>query len=123
VQDGPLPYRDLIDVSTSIWTLCARASPIPYVPVVVAGWDPRPWGETIGGSMFWFERSPETFKANVGAALKWLNANPGLQPDRGREAPLLLIQAWNEIGEGAYIVPTREDGDRYGIALRDALHP
>src|SRR5438105_15457082 len=35
--------------------------------------------------------------------------------------PVVLIEAWNELGEGAYLVPTDEDGYSYGQAIAQAV--
>ena len=35
--------------------------------------------------------------------------------------PLVLLSAWNELGEGAYVVPTRQDGFAYGQAIASGL--
>jgi hypothetical protein len=33
----------------------------------------------------------------------------------------VLIEAWNELGEGSYIIPTAGDGTTYGDALSKML--
>src|SRR6184192_574971 len=35
--------------------------------------------------------------------------------------PVILIEAWNELGEGAYVLPTKEDGYRDGQAIAKAV--
>jgi hypothetical protein len=35
--------------------------------------------------------------------------------------PVVLIEAWNELEEGAYILPTDEDGYSYGPAVAQAV--
>jgi len=34
---------------------------------------------------------------------------------------LVLIEAWNEFGEGSYVIPTVGDGTSYGDALAATL--
>ena len=89
-----------------------------------AGWDPRPWNEAIEGHL-WFDRTPTQFGALVHDAAAWADAHP--IPGK----PLMLVNcvgkpgrlaaqphSWNELGEGQTVVPTKEDGDAYGQALR-----
>lgn len=117
---GPHPFRQLRQTAASVWSLAARSSPIHYVPVVMGGWDPRPWGERLGGSLLWFRRTPSAFESWTKAAIDWADAHPYLNVMvEGR--PLVLICSWNELGEGSYVIPTAGDGNTYGLALRRAL--
>ena len=100
-----------------------------YIPTVMAGWDARPWdtpaswyfnnptymvdGENWG-------RTPEAFAAHLQAAIDWIDDNPDLAtPER-----LLMIYAWNEFGEGGYLVPTIGDPDGlYLDAIKSVVIP
>lgn len=119
---GPHPFRQLRRASISVWALASRRSPIPYVPVIMGGWDPRPWREPVGGGgpIIWFPRTAAQFGSLASAAIAWANQRPRLRVTvEGK--PLLLICSWNELGEGSYIIPTRGDANVYGLALRHAL--
>ncbi len=124
VKAGVHPFMQLRRSSVSVWALAARRSPISYVPVAMGGWDPRPWQEAIGGGgpVIWFPRTPAQFGSLVAAAIAWTQRAPRLNVTVDGK-PLLLICSWNELGEGSYIVPTRGDGNAYGLALRRALSP
>lgn len=124
VRAGAHPFRQLRRTSIAVWALAARRSPIPYVPVVMGGWDPRPWHEPIGagGPIIWFSRTPAQFGSLAAAAIASANRYPHLRVSvDGR--PLVLVCSWNELGEGSDIVPTRGDANAYGLALRRVLFP
>jgi hypothetical protein len=120
-QRSPLPYDDLAAVTRATWDGIARNSPLPYIPSVPAGWDPRPWGEKVSGRLFWFTRSAQEVAGLVRDGVTWVTTNPRMRVGEPPDPPLLLIEAWNELGEGAFIVPTVGDGNRYGQALHHAL--
>jgi hypothetical protein len=114
-RKGSNPYERLVKGNVEIWDAFAADGRRPYVPVVTDGWDSRPWGETE----FWYERSPAEFESFVELALKWWRDHPKMHVTG--ERPFILIEAWNELGEGSYIMPTRGDGDAYLKALSRAL--
>jgi hypothetical protein len=112
---GSNPYKTLVNGNVEIWDAFAADGRRPYVPVVTDGWDSRPWAETD----FWYERTPAEFEDFVDLALKWWRDHPKMHV-MGRR-PFILIEAWNELGEGSYIMPTKGDGDAYLKALSGAL--
>lgn len=118
-HSGERSYRQLIASAEKNWDRFAKTSVPPYIPDVMAGWDPRPWNERVEGRLFWYRRTPSLFERFVRDAVEWSVANPGAMHDGGR--PLVLIEAWNELGEGSYIVPTIGTCHRYGEALARAL--
>ena len=48
-------------------------------------------------------------------AALWSAAHP--IPD----GPLMLVNSWNELGEGQTVIPTQEDGYAYGQALAEGV--
>jgi hypothetical protein len=120
VRPGERSYRKLIAAAEQNWDLFAAASSTPYIPDVMAGWDPRPWNERVDDRLFWFRRTPALFAQFVRKAIGWSAANPRAIVPGGRR-PLVLIEAWNELGEGSYIVPTVGTCHTYGTALARAL--
>lgn len=79
----------------------------PYIPVVTVGWDKRPWEKKDGsGRQDWyFPRSPELFKSFLLDAGTWMDQHP----DQTTKERIVLVFAWNEFGEGGYLVPTKGD--------------
>jgi hypothetical protein len=97
----------------AIWTQVSLSSPLPFIPVAVDGQDGRPWNEWN----YWFSRSPQNVSGFVSAAINWAQANPSLRPEPPPTPLLVLIEAWNELGEDGILVPTVGDGSGYGDAL------
>lgn len=105
------------------WEKLATESPHPYIPTVMDGWDPRPWDEKTKGKVLrWYDRSPEVLEEMVRSAIDTVNAHPKtMRVERTPAPPLVLIEAWNEMGEGSYIVPTVGEGNKYGEAVARAV--
>lgn len=106
------PYQELEDSVVRSWR---GVSGQPFIPVVTQGWDRRPWeaknGEGLGDGQFvsWFfdKGTPEQFGNLLERLAAWMDANPAaVTKDR-----LAIIYAWNEIGEGGWLVPCRDDPD------------
>jgi hypothetical protein len=100
-----------------IWSQAASNSPLPFVPVAMDGWDPRPWNE---GNV-WFSRSPQDVATFVDASINWANANPALRLEPSPTPPLVIMEAWNEFGEGSHLLPTVGEGTAYGDAVAAIL--
>lgn len=107
---GPPPleqnYKELIAANQSRW---AGRSGQPYLPIVTAGWDNRPWEGPNGlgkpARCYFTDKTPELFANYLRNAIHWMNQHPS-QTTAER---ILLIYAWNELGEGGYLVPTQAD--------------
>lgn len=121
VFNGPRPYRYLMRFGQWAWARYAAVSPHPYIPVVMDGWDPRPWNERMDGKLVWYKRTPAEFEEFVRDAIRWEQRHPAMRVAPPPHRPLLLIEAWNELGEGSYMVPTIGDHNAYGNALARAL--
>jgi hypothetical protein len=114
---GAQPFSILSDGGQWVLAQAARRSPLPFIPVAIAGADGRPWNQ----ARVWFSRTPRDVAGGVGDAITWAHSNPRLRPERAPAPPLVLIEAWNELGEGSYLVPTVGDGTSYGDALAAML--
>lgn len=84
----------------------------PYIPEVTVAWDKRPWEDksgngTGGAKEGWYfpDRTTDQFKSFLTDAIKWMDQHP-TQTTKER---YLMIYAWNELGEGGYLVPTKGD--------------
>jgi Glycosyltransferase WbsX len=100
-----------------IWSQAATNSPLPFIAVAMDGWDPRPWNE---GNV-WFSRSPEDVATFVDAVINWANANPALRVEPPPTPPLVMMEAWNEFGEGSHLLPTVGEETTYGDAVAGIL--
>ena len=100
-----------------IWSQAVSNSPLPFAPVAMDGWDPRPWNE---GNV-WFSRSPQDVATFLDASINWVNANPALRLEPSPTPPLVMMEAWNEFGEGSHLLPTVGEGTAFGDAVAAIL--
>jgi hypothetical protein len=107
------PYSELIDAHKAQWKGTERQ---PYIPEITVGWDKRPWEGPNGLNQkqgFYFSnRTPKDFEAFLSDADNWMNEHP----DETTKERIVLVYAWNELGEGGYLVPTK--GDPKGSYLK-----
>lgn len=108
-----LPFSTLREKARTKWEL-QKASGVPMVPIVSAGWDRRPraqaggvfWEEGPGKTEYYAAPRGEELAEHVHEAIEWARANP-----QSAAAKAILIYAWNENDEGGWLTPTlRPDG-------------
>jgi len=89
------------------------------IPAAMTGWDPRTWNETEPntGELMWCSRTPQDVATFVSDAIAWTSSNPELRPEPSPTPLLVLIEGWNEFGEGSHIIPTVGEGASYGDAI------
>ena len=101
-------YEEMVEAHTSRWR---GSSQQPYIPVATVGWDRRPWEEglpwDIVTSWYFVGKTPEAFEKFLFKMLNWMNDNP----EKVTKERLAMLYAWNEIGEGGWLVPCKEDPD------------
>lgn len=110
------PFETLVPGYRRQWEHLMEESPVPLWPLpVCGGWDSRPWhGEN---NLVRFGRTPELFKRHLLDASEVVEArNP---KSEGPKA--VLVEAWNEWGEGSYIEPHSEFGFGYLDAIREVF--
>lgn len=114
-------FDDLTTGSVRIWDRIARHSSLPCIPAVTLGWDMRPWEpkdlDESRQSFRYTDRSPPKVADAVRTARRWVNANP----TQATSERLIILYAWNENGEGAYLTPGKRDGTRYLDAVSTAI--
>jgi hypothetical protein len=123
VVNGVLPFSELSDAGNWIWGQGAVKSPVPFIPVAMTGWDPRPWNEreSLTNDLMWFSRSPQEVATFVDDAITWAESNPQVRAEPSPAPPIVLLEAWNELGEGGFMLPTVGDGTSYGDSLAAVL--
>jgi len=100
-------YQEIVDADVAALKGSTKQ---PLIPLATAGWDRRPW-EGVGGfgpkgvdiSWYFEGRTPEAFGGLLERTAQWMEANP----DQVTKDRLALVYAWNEIGEGGWLVPAR----------------
>jgi hypothetical protein len=112
-------YASFAALQPPLWADFAQLSPLPYLPVVTAGWDKRPILDSDTPSFP--DRSPAAFNALLQQARDAVDNQPRLRLPNTR--PALLINAWNELGEGGYITPTKAEGDAYLNQVLEVFEP
>jgi len=106
------PYQEIIDADSQAWQAAPGQT---FIPVATQGWDRRPWeakngeGFMNGVEVSWYfdKATPEQFGTLLERMAVWMEAHPAaVTKDR-----LAIVYAWNEIGEGGWLVPCKDDPD------------
>lgn len=100
------------------------SDPIPWMPYVAAGWNPRPWAHPKGAPhhrTFFAFPTRTAFTAELSATEDALSKNPSLGLPRrdGTRQKAFTIYAWNEFGEGGIVAPTKGRGYMMLECIRD----
>ncbi len=120
-------FDELVKVNINAW----YGSPEqPMIPVATQGWDRRPWEEPDGlgngptgkplalTSWFFEKGTPEEFRKMLEEMVRWMDEHP----EQTTKDRLAMIYAWNEIGEGGWLVPCKDDPDgEYLKAIRKVV--
>lgn len=114
-----MPIKVLQNGNIKIWNLCKKAG-ITYIPCVSLNWDARAWA-----SMGKFHREAPYYVGYSSTSVfnfikdikNWANVNYNcMTPNR-----MVIIYAWNEYGEGAWLTPSRNSSDDLLNGLKRAL--
>jgi hypothetical protein len=92
---------------------------LPDIPTVSAMWDPSLWEQYAqpGQSSAHYHMSPEGFR-RVCEDVKSLTDK---LPEKSLARRMILVDNWNEWGEGHYLAPCREHGFDYLDVLREVF--
>jgi Glycosyltransferase WbsX len=119
------PFFDLSTTGEGVWASFADyqveydASFAPgYIPSVTLGWDARPWRS----STCFYDRDPLSVADFVLQAELW-TVQHATQNLPGSSRPLMVLEAWNELGEGSYVVPTVGDQAAYLESVATVIPP
>jgi hypothetical protein len=100
--------------------------PIPWMPYIAAGWNPRPW--TYANAPPHYQRfftfpTREEFTAELRRMKESLAKHPslGLPKRDGTTQKAFTIYAWNEFGEGGMVAPTQGNGTMMLEAINDVF--
>ncbi len=105
-----MSYEHLIEQGRGLWEHWRGLTDGRFWPTVMPGWDRRPWTKDqdlrrVGSTAELFERS-----------LSW--AKDAVNADR-----VVMIEAWNEWGEGSVLEPSVEERFSYLEAVRRVFCP
>jgi hypothetical protein len=127
VRPAEHPYTEL--AAEARWARGFHAKdPVPWVPYLAAGWNPRPWthpeADPNHRRFFTFPTRDE-WTAELRAVRDDFGRYPSLGlplADGGRQ-PVFTIYAWNEFGEGGILAPTAGRGRTLLDAVREVFGP
>lgn len=114
---GAQPISRLTGKNPGVWNKLSKSS-LRCIPTVTLGWDLRPW-EPGKESPYYTGYSGESVYTAVKAGVKWVNQH---EKEVTKEK-LLLLYAWNEYGEGAWLTPSPLLKDSLLQGVKKALHP
>ena len=103
-------YADLIQKGEGLWAHWRKQTGGKFWPTVMPGWDRRPWTKNI--DLVRTGSTPELFEKSLRASLNYLNSDK-----------VVLVEAWNEWGEGSVVEPSVERGFSYLDAVRSVFCP
>lgn len=106
------PFKLLAEWNISVWNK-REINGIPYIPVATVGWDRRPWearngegfGKGVDVSVHFDRGTPNELEQYLEKLSEWMKNHP----DQTTKDKLALLYAWNEIGEGGWLVPCKDD--------------
>jgi len=111
-------------IEAQLHTMNARlkADAIPFIPTATMGWDPLPWANPKvpwlnPDTMTRWKLKPEDWKALLRKVKALMDGQPAGRLGRR----MLLLDNWNEWGEGHYLLPHAEGGFGYLQAVRDVF--
>ena len=92
------------EAESKVWDQFPKVSSLPCIPLVTLNWDARPW---VSGNNYYSKTpyfsgySEQSVFKSVKQSISWLKAHP-LATTKEK---LILLYAWNEYGEGAWLTP------------------
>ena len=115
----PLPgspsSSQAVEMQEAIWSERRELNVLPEMINVSMGWDSRPWHPSAS---IW-RHTPADFAEVCKRALAATRA----YPEGSLSRRVVLLDNWNEFGEGHYLAPHRQYGFGYLDAVREAFAP
>ncbi|MCX7805150.1 MAG: glycoside hydrolase family 99-like domain-containing protein [Planctomycetota bacterium] len=100
------------------------AGVLPFIPTATVGWDPMPWARP-DGHQEWLHPDKMTrwysTPAQYRNLLERIKALADSLPDGSLTREMLLLDNWNEWGEGHFICPSAGGGFGYLQAVREVF--
>jgi Glycosyltransferase WbsX len=108
-------YDSMVDTYLDFYNSASGTSKqLPYIAPASPGWDDRPWhGDN---AYVRTNPTPEKFQKMLYGAKKMMN-------EQTAAPKVLMIEAWNEFDEGAYMEPVKKWGAQYLEAMQKVFGP
>jgi len=103
----------ILSEQETAWNNWKANSEVPSIVSASMGWNSAPWAE---GSTFW-RLTPSDYTSLLEEAQTAMAARKGLP------SQMILLDNWNEFGEGHYIAPTAQYGYGYLDAIASIFSP
>lgn len=104
-----LPIDSMRVKENLTWTRMAKGRQNAYIPVVTLNWDKRPFEQpSVRRSPRFEGYSGKSVEQSVYAVKRWVRDNPG----NVTKEKIVMIYAWNEYGEGAWLTPSEKMGNQ-----------
>ncbi len=108
-------YDVMVDGYLENFSAAAQtAKRLPYIVSASPGWDSRPWSGNTAPLRT--NPTPDKFSRMLRGAKQMMDSNV-------KTPKIIMIEAWNEFGEGSYIEPTKKLGFSYLEAIRKIFAP
>lgn len=107
-------YKSMVTGYEQIWKDIDDHFQIPYMVPTMPGWDIRPWQGK--NQLHRTGQSPALFEDMCRRAKRFIDERPAERAPR-----VMICEAWNEFGEGAYVEPTEQYGFGYLDAIRNVF--
>lgn len=99
-----IPIEKLQAGENRLWNIFPTLTKLKYIPVTTLGWDPRAWAapnNQHATNPYYTGFSESSVYTSISNALKWVKKHKKNVP----RTSVVLIYAWNENGEGAWLTP------------------
>ena len=107
---GKNDYKNLNVAANTAWDKIAMNSSLPFFATVGVGYDMRPWAAdhpTMPASDYWYTGvTSEKIGEHLREGIAWTKENHD-----DVLGNLLMMYAWNENGEGAWLTPTNYENN------------
>lgn len=110
----PTEMSKIIELQCQCWEQLPKTCSLPSIPTLSMGWDSQPWGRTYYQGAWYL--TPDYFQRAALEARNHIRKQP-----QSEISKLVMVDNWNEFGEGHYVFPTRQFGFGYLDALRNVF--
>ncbi|EAQ47941.1 hypothetical protein MED217_13656 [Leeuwenhoekiella blandensis MED217] len=100
-----------------LWSLKSKLTSLKQIPTVTLNWDPRPMQKHSGAKIF-SGFSAKSVKKAVLATRVWVDTHK----ESVSKKKLIMLYAWNEYAEGAWLTPSEVLGTTLLDGLKEGLN-